>query len=196
MDLSGNEFNSDIYFGIGRFQNLTVLNLRKNSFTGVLPSSIARLTNLQEFDVSLNFKLGGPIFEFCSRWSKLKYFDISETLASGTIPSALGLLTDLKMLRLLDVAMWGTVPSEIGLLEPLGTYAQRLTALPFCLLVTQNSTIFNIFSSTATLRLGKSSLHGSLPGEIGMLSNLEMFEIVESNLSGTIPTSVGLWSKK
>ena len=122
LDLSVNEFTSDVYFGIGRFHNLTVLNLRKNSFTGVLPSSIARLTNLKKVDVGLNIKLGGPIVMYGVSWHNLEYLDISETLASGTIPSEIGLLSQLEVLRLLDVAISGTVPSEIGLLEPLSTY--------------------------------------------------------------------------
>ena len=42
------------------------------------------------------------------------------------------MLSDLKMLRLLDVSMSGTVPSEIGLLEALGknTTHKRERLLP------------------------------------------------------------------
>ena len=118
--MSVNELSSDIYSGIGRFENLTALNLRKNRFFGTIPSSLAQLTNLKEIDIGLNYNLGGPVFSYSVNWRNLEYLDISETLASGTIPSEIGLLSNLKMLRLLDVSMSGTVPSEIGLLKALG----------------------------------------------------------------------------
>ena len=82
---------------------------------------------------------------------------------NGTIPAALGNLTDLDTLKLEFNAMTGTIPSELGNMANL-----------------------------AQLEIGTNQLTGTIPIEFGELVNLVDLELQSNDLTGKIPSELGL----
>jgi Leucine-rich repeat (LRR) protein len=81
---------------------------------------------------------------------------------TGSIPTELGKLTNLRELNLSDNQLTGSIPTELG----------KLTNL-------------------RELRLSRNQLTGSIPTELGNLSNLEFLSLYENDLAGSIPSELG-----
>ncbi|MYJ44285.1 MAG: hypothetical protein F4069_02985, partial [Rhodothermaceae bacterium] len=110
---------------------------------------------------------------------------------SGTIPSSLGNLSLLKVLRLHNNRLLtGTIPSSLGnlsLLEDLYLSSTGLTgSIP--------SSLGNL-SKLKRLSLSHTGLSGTIPGSLGNLSQLELLVLYNVGLSGTVPSSLGNLSK-
>jgi Leucine-rich repeat (LRR) protein len=84
----------------------------------------------------------------------------------GSIPSEMGVMTQLQYLDLTQAQVAGVLPSELG----------RLTNL--------NWLDFPPFSQ----------LSGTLPSELGTMASLEVFRLLFSDLKGTLPSELGHWS--
>lgn len=99
------------------------LYLFDNCLTGTIPSEVGRLTNLSEFSNVSSAAISTSVSSFPCCIFKLLHLDalwlLSNTL-TGTIPSEIGLFTDLVALNLYTNNLIGTIPSEIGLLTKLG----------------------------------------------------------------------------
>ena len=104
---------------------------------------------------------------------------------SGTIPSGLGNLADLRILDLSRNQLGGTIPSELGDLSNLvslyldrnqlnGTIPSELGGLP----------------NLNRLWLGDNRLSGPIPPELGGLTNLTFLYLWGNQLSGRIPTEL------
>ncbi|CAB9499241.1 Fibronectin leucine rich transmembrane protein 2 [Seminavis robusta] len=170
LDLSFNEFVSTIDPLIGRFSNLTHLNLKRTHFSGQLPSTLQDLTNLEVFHMGSNPEgLGGPVLNYAVHWKNVKVLELLGSATWGTIPSELGLLTQLTGIAFLNTFVSGTIPTELGQLKAL-----------------------------KQIYLGSNypskSVVGTLPTEIGSLTSLEVFSCQQVELTGTIPSEVGKWS--
>ena len=105
---------------------------------------------------------------------------------TGTIPSELGNLSNLKRLDFRLNNLTGTIPSELGKLDSLlDLYLSRneLTG-------TIPSELGDL-GSLRTLVLSRNELTGTIPSELGNLSNLERLDFRLNNLTGTIPSELG-----
>eukprot|EP00536_Pseudo-nitzschia_multiseries_P018701 jgi/Psemu1/229999/e_gw1.2939.3.1 len=128
------------------------------------------------------------------RWENIACNEGSvETLAvrskdlTGTIPTAVGLLTGLRRMDYADNnGLSGTIPSEIGLLTNLkgldidnnkltGTIPRHLGQLV----------------NMIELDLDKNELTGTIPTEFGYMRNAREFDLIYNKLSGPIPTEIG-----
>ena len=111
---------------------------------------------------------------------------------TGTIPSEIGNLTQLKQLYLSSNNLTGTIPSEIGNLTQLKVLCigwNNLTG-------TIPSEIGNL-TQLKQLYLSDNNLEGTLPVSMNNLTNLENIEFSYNKLSGDIPsaiTSLPCWS--
>ncbi|MEN8220451.1 MAG: hypothetical protein ABFS56_29700 [Pseudomonadota bacterium] len=81
---------------------------------------------------------------------------------SGSIPSELSNLNNLKSLYLYDNQLTGSIPSELGNLS--------------------NFTWLHLYSN---------SLTGLIPSELGNLTHLTFLSLANSDLTGSIPTELG-----
>ena len=104
---------------------------------------------------------------------------------SGTIPSSLSGLTNLRWLYLDGNQLSGTIPSSLGglNLEILALGRNRLSG-----------TIPSSLGGPPNLKwlsLSENQLSGSIPSSLGGLTNLELLHLAENQLSGTIPSSLG-----
>ena len=98
---------------------------------------------------------------------------------SGTIPAALGSLSQLRTLHLGANTLSGTIPGELGNLSQLRTL--RLSGNDL------SGTIpgaLGSLSQLQTLHLNHNDLSGTIPGELGNLSRLEWLEMYGNDLSG------------
>jgi len=121
--------------------------------------------------------------------SDLKYLTLLSYYLTGTIPSEIGLLSDLTSLNLFFNDLTGTVPTEIGLMSSL----TRLHFSSNALTGTIPSQL-GLISGLESLSLSSNSFIGSMPSELGLLSNLEVLFLHENALTGILATEVGLMS--
>jgi Leucine-rich repeat (LRR) protein len=141
------------------FGNLTALTRLTawSSPLGQLPETLGNLLSLTKLDVDT---ISGTIPSCLGSMTNLKYLTLSGQL-SGPIPSSLGSLANLQTLRL-GGSFTGPIPSTIGSLTNL-----------------------------QTLSISGTKINGSIPAEIGSLTNLQSIILSNNQLSGPIPSSFG-----
>ncbi|MBC6473766.1 MAG: putative Ig domain-containing protein [Hormoscilla sp. GM102CHS1] len=99
---------------------VTKIELGENSLSGMLPSELSSLSNLQVLTLYNNKDLSGTIPSELGSLSKLQILDLSDKYdffgmnLSGTIPSELGSLSKLQILELDGNYLSGTLPSFLG----------------------------------------------------------------------------------
>ncbi|XP_059625634.1 probable LRR receptor-like serine/threonine-protein kinase At3g47570 [Cornus florida] len=190
---------------------LRILFLGDNNFVGVLPSSIANLSNkLQYFGVGGNEISGNiptGIGNLQNLWSldmegnqlegsiptsigllhKLQEMGVGKNKLSGEIPSSIGNLTLLNQLWLEENKFQGSIPSALGNCKSLillHLYGNNLSG-------TIPSEVIGLSSLTKSLNLSQNGLSSPLPLEVANLKNLGELNVSHNELSGEIPTSLG-----
>ncbi|XP_052135504.1 probable LRR receptor-like serine/threonine-protein kinase At3g47570 [Oryza glaberrima] len=186
--LEGNHFDGPLPTSLVNALNLQVLEVRDNTFTGVVPSFWA-LQNLTQLD------LGANLFESVD-WTSLSSKINSTKLVAiyldnnrihGILPSSIGNLPgSLQTLYMTNNRIAGTIPSEIGNLNNLTLLhlAENLISgdIPETL-----SNLVNLF----VLGLHRNNLSGEIPQSIGKLEKLGELYLQENNFSGAIPSRIG-----
>ncbi len=104
---------------------------------------------------------------------------------SGTIPSSIGDLSQLRSLNIGDNNLSGTIPAEINLLDSLVTLNLSLNDLSGTIPALTNQ------PNLTVLDLSSNGLTGSIPDNIGDFKNLGHLLLTSNQLSGEIPVSVG-----
>eukprot|EP00978_Attheya_sp_CCMP212_P000313 scaffold627_cov55-Attheya_sp.AAC.3 len=116
---------------------------------------------------------------------------LSDNGLGGTLPKELATLTELKSLVMHDNDMDGPIPSEYGQL----TQMRNLHLSNNPLTGTLSPNLFGVKNALLVeVYLEHCKLTGSLPSELGNLSNLRTylgFSLFQNMMTGTIPTTVG-----
>ena len=123
---------------------------------------------------------------------KLRELRLYANRMSGSIPTEIGLASNLESLRLETNFFTGSIPTEIGL-------ATKLTDINFGF----NDFFGKIPSEIGTLRnlinirFNNNALSGRLPSEIGRVDALEVFYATDNLMFGSIPSYYGLlWNMR
>jgi len=98
----------------GLLENLVVLMLDQNQFTGTIPTTIGLMTNLIVLNLALS-RLTGSLPSELGTMKKLEHFILRRNgNLTGTIASTIGLLTNLHVVDLAGNQLTGPIPTEIG----------------------------------------------------------------------------------
>ena len=183
LDASHNQLDGELQESVGHMiPNIRILNLSKNSFEGILPSSIAEMSFLQLLDLSnnnfsgevpkqllartdlrilrvSNNKFHGEIFSSDFNFTNLGYLYLDNNQFTGTLSNVILRNPELEVLDVSNNYMSGEIPSFIG----------NMTYL-------------------AELKLGSNSFNGKLPPEISRLQWLEFLDVSQNALSGPLPS--------
>eukprot|EP00540_Astrosyne_radiata_P023458 CAMPEP_0116840684 /NCGR_PEP_ID=MMETSP0418-20121206/10500_1 /TAXON_ID=1158023 /ORGANISM="Astrosyne radiata, Strain 13vi08-1A" /LENGTH=379 /DNA_ID=CAMNT_0004471015 /DNA_START=358 /DNA_END=1497 /DNA_ORIENTATION=+ len=200
---------------VGRFSSLEILTLGDNQeVTGTLPSEMGLMTKLTWLDLGNN-KVRGTVPTDIGRLRGLRDFDLSFNQFNGTIPTELGNLRSLERLDLGHNYLSGpAVPTELGNCHGLlafgvfgntGLYGRMesiLHILPTGLGIFfagqtgiggSIPTTIGGFTALQYLNLDQNhQVTGTLPSEMGLLSNLIRANFRSNQLWGTLPTEMGL----
>lgn len=118
--------------------------------------------------------------------TQLTYLSLYDKQLTSTIPSELSLLTQLTQLHVYNNVLTGSIPSEISLLTQLQYLSFNDNELTGSI-----SNEIGLLTQLAGLSLENNALTGSIPSEIGLLTQLTGYLRLNNNeLSGTIPSSL------
>ncbi len=163
-------------------QNLEVLVLRNNQFSGYFPSPV-NMTNLYQYDLSENAFTGDLPYGFSS--PNLKIIDISNCLANGSIPSNFILNSSPYLflnMRANDIT--GSLPSNL--------FTSKLNVLDASYNRLKGTLPTEVALSLALSQfiLTQNSLSGTLPTEFNTVKFNTLFKLnlAYNQFSGTLPT--------
>ncbi|MEN8249449.1 MAG: gliding motility-associated C-terminal domain-containing protein [Bacteroidota bacterium] len=149
-----------------------------DTWAGVTVDDNGRVTGIN----LSNNNLSGSIPSEIGNLAELRHIDLSYNLLTGSIPVEIGNLTNLGWLSLLDNQLTGSIPDEIGnLINLTGIFIwdnQLSGTIPAS---------FGNLTKLEYLVLPGNQLTGSLPPELENCASLKNIELHVNNLSGTIP---------
>ncbi|XVF01538.1 hypothetical protein REPUB_Repub04eG0097600 [Reevesia pubescens] len=154
--LNGNNFRS-LPKCILRLQNLSVLHLQNNSFSGRLSHEIGNLSNLVELDISSN-SFTGVLPDVFGSLGKLEQFSASSNNFTGFLPISMVNSPSLTKLDLHNNTLNGPI-------------------------ILNCSAMSNLMS----LHLGSNNFHGPIPRSLSSCRSLSILNLGHNNLSGQVP---------
>ena len=208
LSLNSNQITGSIPGELGKLTNLEHLYLSENQLTGIIPAELGDMTNLKTLNLNRN-QLTGSIPGELGNLTNLDLLSLSENQLTGIIPAELGGMTNLRNLWIGRNSLTGSIPSELGQLTNLtglSLYSNRLTGIIPGELGQLTNLVFvdlsdNQLSADIPSELGLLtglqvlSLQGNrltgIPPEIGKMSNLEVLNVSDNNLEGSIPPELG-----
>jgi len=123
---------------------------------------------------------------YCSDYYHVTYIELTRCNLVGSLPSSLGLLSELTGLILFINKLTGIIPASLGQLTKLTQlylFANELTgSLP--------ESLGNMISMQVLL-VCENFLTGTLPSSLGQLSQLIALDSDNNQFQGTIPNSLG-----
>ncbi|GER31045.1 leucine-rich repeat (LRR) family protein [Striga asiatica] len=170
---------------LGLLTDLALFHLNSNHFTGTVPYTFSNLRHLYELDLSNNLFSGEFPQVFLSLPS-LKFLDIRFNQFQGNVPSG---LFDLK----LDALFINNNNFQLALPTSLGNSTVSVLVLAnnnfqsSCL----PTGIGNMAGTLQEIVLTNAGLGGCLPDEVGLLTQLTVFDVSFNNLIGSLPESMG-----
>ena len=153
-------------------RNVRKIILIDNDVGGNIPGELSFLTELEELVVQTTATAG--------------YFNVVE----GFLPSALGDLANLKVLRISGHEIRGPIPNEWANLESLEVLDLSRNLL--------DGRVPDVIGSMSTLKeidLSSNDFLGSIPQTFGNLINLEKLDLGSNKFSGPIPQNIGQLQK-
>ncbi len=179
--LGGNGLAGVLPQQIGNFAHLRLLRLPTNFITGTIPEETARLTELQELNLSQNKNLSGSIPASLGNLSQLKALYLNECNFSAAIPAELGQLSNLEILNLSKNKLNSSSSLNVGawskLKECFWNENQFSGPLP---------TGFTGLPQLKHLNLSINNFDGSIPAAYGNMSAIDSLFLNNNQLSGCL----------
>eukprot|EP00980_Cylindrotheca_fusiformis_P028023 scaffold22577_cov122-Cylindrotheca_fusiformis.AAC.2 len=184
IDLAQNLLTGNMPTTLGVLTSLREIHLYDNFLSGGIPEEIGHLTNLESLDIGFATDFGTA--------EKLKALDFGQKFASGdgTIPTNLGDLSSLTHVGIEANFISGTLPSQIGYLKSM----RELTLGNNTLSGKVPTALFTSCGELRKLDLFQNSFTGSLPAEVGLLTNAQVIYFEKNLFNGNLPSELGLLS--
>uniref|UniRef100_A0A0D9WTJ2 non-specific serine/threonine protein kinase n=1 Tax=Leersia perrieri TaxID=77586 RepID=A0A0D9WTJ2_9ORYZ len=163
-------------------KSVRVMVMENCALTGMIPSWLSKLQDLNILDLSSN-RLTGPIPNWLGGMTKLYYVDLSGNQLSGVIPPS---LMEMRLLTS-EQAMAEFNPGHLPLmftLTPNNGAASR-----------QGRGYFQMSGVATTLNFSDNDITGTIPSEIRKLKTLQVLDVSYNNLSGDIPPELSSLSR-
>jgi hypothetical protein len=122
--------------------------------------------------------------------TQLTSLSFSSNSLTSTIPSEVGLLTQLTHLSFFNNSLSSTIPSEIGLMTQLTELSFNYNSL--------TSTIpieIGLMTQLTSLSFWGNLLTSTISSEVGLLTQLESLSFDQNSLTSTIPSEIGLMTQ-
>ncbi|XP_077214701.1 leucine-rich repeat receptor-like protein kinase family protein [Tasmannia lanceolata] len=188
LNLQNLNLSGEISPSICQLPNLSNLNLANNFFNQLIPLRLSQCTSLQTLNLSNNL-LWGTIPDQVSHFSSLKVLDLSKNHLQGQIPHTLASLKSLQVLNLANNWFSGKLPSSVfGNLSEL--LLLDLSENPF--LMSEIPQELGKLETVQQILLQRSNFYGGIPSSFVGLLGLEVLDLSQNNLTGTIPLGLGL----
>ncbi|KAK4487012.1 hypothetical protein RD792_006327 [Penstemon davidsonii] len=194
LSLIDNDLSGTIPFSINRgLPNLEGLYLGANRFSGRIPYSITNLSNITELDLSVNY-FSGNIPITLGNMQNLEFLNFeTNQLANDLSVNEQDFLTSLancrylKYLSISDNSITGLLPKSIGS-GNLSTSLESFIALSCRISGTIPNEIGNL-SNLIWLALGDNELNGIISPTLGKLKSLQRLDLSGNRLQGSIPNN-------
>nr|TKS07361.1 hypothetical protein D5086_0000113550 [Populus alba] len=193
LNLSDNDFNhSKIPSEIRNLSRLFDLNLSMSGFSGQIPAEILELSKLVSLDLGWNsLKLQKPgLQHLVEALTNLEVLHLSGVEISSKVPQIMANLSSLSSLFLEGCGLQGEFPVGIFQLPNL-----HFLYIPYNPYLTGYLPEFQSGSQIELLVLAVTNFSGQLPGSLGNLKSLKVFDVAGCYFSGVIPSSLGNLTK-
>ncbi len=162
--------------------SVTQLGLPGNDLMGPIPPELGNLSNLENFSVNDNY-LTGTIPTWLAKLPQLRQIGLDENLLTGPILVELSNLSNLNCLNLSRNKLTGIIPPELG----------NLSNLKYLYFYENNVTgpipsEFGNLSKLQNFWADVNQLTGSIPPGLVNLPNLAWLRLNDNQLTGPIPS--------
>jgi Leucine-rich repeat (LRR) protein len=201
LGLTRNQLSGSIPSELGNLASLEFLFLGSNQLSGSIPSELGNLIALNELDISNNFDLIGPLPTSLTSLTLYRFSFNNTGLCEPNDPAFQSWLSSIQVLQRTGVlCQTCAVVSEIPLTE-----CQALVALydstdgyewldhTNWLFTYTPSDWFGVSVESGhvnSLNISSNNMVGSIPPELGNLTNLTYMNLSHNKLSGSIPTEL------
>jgi Leucine-rich repeat (LRR) protein len=185
LDLNWNNLTGIIPSEIGNLKNLNFIDLRRNKLTGNIPAEIGNLTNIYFLDFTGN-NLSGNIPPEIGNLKKIEMLYLGANQLTGNIPIEISNLTKLQFFQLYSNKLTGSIPVQLQNLIALKVLDLSINQLSSSI----PTQLFDL-KSLQNLDLTGNTISGSIPPEIGNLTQLVELRLGYNQLTGTIPAQIG-----
>lgn len=203
--LSGNKLGGPIPPKLGGIANLEALLLDGNELRGPIPPELGNLTNLEALFLEKN-ELGGSIPSELGNLTGLQHLYLAENHLSGCVPDSFRETRE-NDLDKLALPFCDESHDTVNSLAPTGDCAILLSIKDVLVgrgalnwsdkVPIENWDGIRIDQSThatqvTEIRLGRKGLTGTIPADLGRLSDLTLLYLRDNELRGEIPAELGL----
>ncbi|TQD98360.1 hypothetical protein C1H46_015961 [Malus baccata] len=191
LDLESNFFSGPIPSNINQMMpNLKTLYLSENHLNGTIPPGVCNMEQLKILSLRSN-QFSGEFLRAWSVESNMVFLDVGYNNLSGNIPSSLGVLSSLRILKLNNNNFGGEIPDSLqncSSLESMDLGDNKLTGNIPLWIGGSNSSMW------CMLRLRSNYFSGHISPQLCNLHHLHILDLSHNNLSGTIPVCLNNWT--
>ncbi|KAL3747405.1 hypothetical protein ACJRO7_016224 [Eucalyptus globulus] len=174
LDLSHMGLQGRLSPYLGNLSLLASLDLRNNSFYGMILMEIGHLRHLKKLILELNYQC-----------QNLEVLSLATNWLMGGIPREFGTFLKLQQLNLSSNDLWGQIPSFLGNISTLQVITLANASLTGLIL----SALFN--RSLTWVNLNDNYLSGSLPFDLCYRwPNIQMLSVHQNQFSGLLPETL------
>lgn len=198
LQLSENNFVGQIPSSIGNLSKLENLTLHENQLTGEIPSSIGNLTNLSLLILAYNQLSGCYANELTQLCNQIP----SELIFSPPTP-----IDPISQSNNFDATWKDFCATGNGACLPVASNCRQTDSLALIKIYESlnGENLYNLSTSIDTwegvylnsrgcvreLILSQKNLSGTIPSEIGDLSEVTFIDLYDNNITGNIPSQIG-----